>query len=275
MIFTDLDGTLLDHDTYDWTPARPALDALAARAVPVVLCSSKTRAEMRVLAAAMGLTAPLIVENGGGVWLPPSWPLPLPDGALAVDAGWIVVLGAHARELRPALRRLADRAGASLRGFGEMDVDEVAARTGLPRETAALAMQREFSEPFVAEGDVTREALDAAARGLALRVTQGGRFFHLIGSSDKGHAVRVVGGWLGARTAGTTLGFGDAPNDLPLLQAVDTPVIVPRLDGTPHPDLVAALPHATIAPAPGPRGWNAAVLDWLARVGAPRPGEAG
>ena len=267
MIFTDLDGTLLDHDTYDWTPARPALHALAAQHVPVVLCSSKTRAEMRALATAMGLHAPLIVENGGGVWLPPSWRLPLPAGAIAVDEGWVVVLGAHAGDLRPALQRLAERTGTALRGFGDMDVREVAARTGLPPETAALAMQREFSEPFVAEGDIARETLEEAARGLGVRVTKGGRFFHLTGPSDKGHAVRVVSSWLGGRTVGTTLGFGDAPNDLPLLQAVDTSIIVPRPDGTPHPDLVAALPHATIAPAPGPRGWNAAALDWLAATG--------
>lgn len=265
MIFTDLDGTLLDHDTYDWTPARPALDALAAREVPVVLCSSKTRAEMRALAQAMGLQAPLIVENGGGVWLPPSWSLPLPDDAAAVDTGWVVALGAPAGQLRPALRQLAERARVTLRGFGEMDAHEVAARTGLPLDTATLAMQREFSEPFVAEHAPAMEVLDAAARDLGLRVTRGGRFFHLIGPSDKGHAVRVVSRWLGTRTVGRTLGFGDAPNDLPLLQAVDTPVIVPRPDHTPHPDLVAALPDAIIAPAPGPRGWNAVALQWLTR----------
>ena len=31
MVFTDLDGTLMDHETYDVAPAKPALDALAAR----------------------------------------------------------------------------------------------------------------------------------------------------------------------------------------------------------------------------------------------------
>jgi predicted mannosyl-3-phosphoglycerate phosphatase (HAD superfamily) len=82
-----------------------------------------------------------------------------------------------------------------------------------------------------------------------------------------------VSGWLGAGTVGTTLGFGDAPNDLPLLQAVDEPVIVPRPDGTPHPDLVTALPHARVAPAPGPAGWNEVVLDWLLRGPQPRLGE--
>ena len=273
MIFTDLDGTLLDHETYDWTPAGPALAALAARAIPVVLCSSKTRAEMRVLASAMHLDAPLIVENGGGVWLPPSWRGRLPEDAVAVDNGWLVVLGAHADALRPVLPTIAAAVQSGLRGFGVMDVAEVARRTGLPLETAALAAQREFSEPFIADREVSLRDLDGAARAHGLQVTRGGRFFHLIGPSDKGRAVRVVSGWLGAQAVGTTLGFGDAPNDLPLLQAVDEPVIVPRPDGTSHPDLVAALPHARVAPAPGPAGWNEVVLDWLSRGSKPRLGE--
>lgn len=267
MVFSDLDGTLLDHDTYDWTPARPALELLAQRGVPVVLCSSKTRMEMRALARDMHLDAPLIVENGGGVWLPVSWEAHLPDEARPVDDGWLVVLGTRTARLRPVLADVAAAAGTTLRGFGDMPVEEVASRTGLPLELAALAAQREFSEPFVAESDVSMERLDAVARHHGLQVTRGGRFFHLIGPSDKGRAVRIVSGWLGAGAVGTTLGFGDAPNDLPLLLAVDTAVIVPRPDGTPHPALVAALPHARIAPAPGPQGWNAAALEWMEGLG--------
>lgn len=264
VVFSDLDGTLLDHDTYDWTPARPALNALRQRGIPLVLCSSKTRVEMRRLAQAMDIDAPLIVENGGGVWLPASWPRPLPPSATPVDEGWLVVLGASAASLHPVLPVIARATDTALRGIPSMTVDEVAGRTGLSKENAALAMRRELSVPFVAETDVPLQALDEAARDHGLQVTRGGRFFHLIGPSDKGHAVRLVGDWLGLRPADMTLGFGDAPNDLSLLQAVGVPVIVPRRDGTPHPDLTTALPHATIAPAPGPAGWNAAALQWMA-----------
>jgi mannosyl-3-phosphoglycerate phosphatase len=267
MIFSDLDGTLLDHDSYDWTPARPALEALARQRIPVVLCSSKTRAEMARLASAMGLDAPLLVENGGGIWLPASWRGVLPDAALPVAGGWIVVLGARAADLRVALGALSIAVGVPLRGFSAMDAQEVAARTGLPLDVACLAREREFSEPFVAEAAVELAVLDEAARARGLRVTRGGRFFHLIGPVDKGDAVRAVRTWLGSAARGRTPGFGDALNDLPLLQAVDQAVIVPRPDGTPHPDLVAALPHASVASAPGPAGWNAAVLAWIATGG--------
>ena len=91
--------------------------------------------------------------------------------------------------------------------------------------------------------------------------SSGGRFFHLLGNSDKGTAVRVLRA-ADARP-GRVLGLGDAPNDLALLSACDDAAIVPQPGRGIHPDLAAALPHARRAPAPGPGGWNVVVLDWL------------
>ena len=41
LVFTDLDGTLLDED-YGWAAARPAVEALQAASIPIILNSSKT-----------------------------------------------------------------------------------------------------------------------------------------------------------------------------------------------------------------------------------------
>lgn len=78
LVFTDLDGTLLDHESYDWSPARQALNRLAALGALVVPATSKTRAEVAPLMAALGLTGPAIVENGAGVAYLPG-PVPCID----------------------------------------------------------------------------------------------------------------------------------------------------------------------------------------------------
>ena len=264
LIITDLDGTLLDHQTYSADAARPALDAARLAGVPIVPCSSKTLAEMRRLAIELDLVpAPLIVENGGAVWFPAGWPR-MPAGTAAVaDGSALLVLGAEAEWLRPRLDLIAAATGVTARGFSRMTDAEVARRTGLTIEVATLARQRRFSEPFVCDGDdVPLGTLDDAARAVGARVTRGGRFFHLIGDIDKGAAVDVL------RTAlprdARLLGLGDALNDLPLLKAVDDAVIVPGAQGVLAPHLVEALPDARHAPSTGPSGWNAAVLDWLA-----------
>ena len=46
VVFSDLDGSLLDRRTYSSDAARPALEALADTHVPLVFCTSQTRVEV-------------------------------------------------------------------------------------------------------------------------------------------------------------------------------------------------------------------------------------
>ena len=70
LVFSDLDGTLLDSHSYDWQPAAPWLSRLREANVPVILCSSKTSAEMLYLQKMLGLQGlPLIAENGAVIQL--------------------------------------------------------------------------------------------------------------------------------------------------------------------------------------------------------------
>jgi mannosyl-3-phosphoglycerate phosphatase len=256
LVVTDLDGTLLDERTYEAGPATPALQGLAAAGIPLVLASSKTRVEMEQLAGTLPGLPPLalIVENGGAI-----------VRERGQERREITVLGAPHEKLVAALTLIASESGARLIGFSTLAPDELSRLTGLSPEEGQRARCREYDEPFLMEeGDLARVAAAAAHRGL--RVTRGGRFLHLTGATDKGRALRVLIGLLA--TGGRdflTVGLGDSPNDLPLLEAVDEPILVPRPDGRVHPRLRQALPHAARAPVPGPGGWNAAVLEVLAR----------
>ena len=74
LVFSDLDGTLLDSHSYDWQPAAPWLSRLREANVPVILCSSKTSAEMLYLQKTLGLQGlPLIAENGAVIQLAEQW----------------------------------------------------------------------------------------------------------------------------------------------------------------------------------------------------------
>lgn len=74
LIFTDLDGTLLNSHTFEWQPAAPWLTRLHESGVPVILCSSKTAAEMLQLQTTLNLQGlPLIAENGAVIQLDVHW----------------------------------------------------------------------------------------------------------------------------------------------------------------------------------------------------------
>ena len=162
-----------------------------------------------------------------------------------------------------------------MRPFAAMSIEEIAELTGLSAEAAAQARRREWDEPLVIEGEAdpgTDERLEAAARRLGLRVTRGGRLHHLTGPTDKGEAVRALLRLLPLDLHGRTVGLGEAANDLPMLRAVDRPIVMPRRQGGVDATLAAALPDAERARAAGPGGWAAAVLDVLAGESLPRVG---
>jgi mannosyl-3-phosphoglycerate phosphatase len=264
LVATDLDGCLLDETTYSYDEARPALAALAARRIPLVLASSKTRAEMQPLSRTLGLASPLLVENGGAL-LVPEVHLPRPPRGTELREGfWSIVLGTARAELVRTLEEIAREAGAHVRSFASLAPSEIEALTGLSPPAARLALEREYDEPFLVDDETAGAAIAAAARTRRMQVTRGGRFWHLTGETDKGRALRVLLQLYKAegRTF-STVALGDSSNDLPLLQAVQRPIVMPRPHGGPDPALLAALPGAELAPRPGPAGWNAAVLAVL------------
>ena len=282
VVFTDLDGTLLDHDTYEWAAAEPALERCRETGVPVVLISSKTRAEIEPLREKLRLNDPFVSENGGGVFLPKAVFTKRPAGASAADmsgfrrrdgAGkasdessdlWEIPLGIPHERLVSALRDIREALGLPLRGFSEMGVMEVCGLTGLNPDAAQLAQLREYDEPFVVVGDTAVElaTLSKAAARKGLKVTRGGRFFHLQGHNDKGEAmIRILALYKKRHGVVRTIGLGDSQNDFSMLRQADFPVLVrSKQDKT---SLASEIPGLTVTEDIGPAGWNSAVLRIL------------
>ena len=261
VVFSDLDGTLLDHDTYSFDAARPALERLRVDGVPLILCTSKTRAEIAPLRCALGNTHPFISENGGAVFIPAGYfPFAL-SGAERRDDLDVIAIGDRYADLVATLARASRASGVAVRGFAHMTDADVAEATGLSLADARLARQREFDEPFEILDAHRADELRVAIEREGKRWTAGGRFHHVMGASDKAAAVRFLA-TLYRRLLGavTTVGLGDAPNDASFLAEVDIPVAIasPRVE-----QLVSLVPRARRTRAPGPTGWNEAVLEIL------------
>ncbi|MDN3556455.1 HAD-IIB family hydrolase [Halomonas maura] len=273
LLFTDLDGSLLDHQSYDWSPAAPWLERLATLGIPVIPVTSKTRSELLPLRQTLGLTAsPFVAENGAVVGLPPAWcharleRTPGPDGlvirTLGVDIGFI----------RQRLAVWRDRLGIRFTAMSEMALDALVAFTGLGEHEARLARMREGSEPLIWED--SDERLAAFRDGLAgdgLRLVRGGRFWHVTGEADKGSAVS----WLVERLEALrgvrplTLALGDGPNDIAMLEAVDQAVVILGCHGL---EVSPRQPALYRSRASGPAGWVEGVDHWWGQAGhRPRP----
>ncbi|HYK91192.1 MAG TPA: HAD-IIB family hydrolase [Acidobacteriota bacterium] len=268
LIFTDLDGTLLNSRTYSWAGAEPALNEIERRRIPLILVTSKTRAELEPLRRKLGHAHPFITENGGGVFIPDGYfNLKIP-GAERHTRYLCLPLARPYREALAALEEISKAAGVSVVGFHDMTPREIAQNTGLGPRDAELAKQRDFDEPFFIAG-ASEESIRAFRQEAAekkVSLSFGGRFWHISIGSDKGRAVRelVKLYQAGLRARLTTIGLGDAPSDLPLLRAVKEPVVLPDPQGAFDEEVLKALPKIHRADRPGPAGWSDAVLALIA-----------
>ncbi len=260
VVFTDLDGTLLDHHSYSWRAALPALERLAANGIPLVLNSSKTSAEMRVLQRAMRVRAPYIAENGAVVVIS--------AGCRENREEEIVHFGVSHHELMRTL--LVQRnAGARFRGFSDLSAHEVAKLSGLKEGEAERAKQRLGTEPLLWDGtDAELAQFRAALEREGLRLVQGGRFWHAMGTFDKAKGARFLlkryQECFGNETV-ISIALGDSPNDQRMLEEADIPVVIRGVNS----DQLQFSParHAMRSLNPGPEGWNACVLNLLFEYG--------
>jgi mannosyl-3-phosphoglycerate phosphatase len=259
LVFTDLDGTLLDHETYSFEPARPALERLRRMAVPLVLTTSKTRVEVEVWRGRLDNHDPFIVENGGAVFVPRVRFGVSPDQSVPRGPYDVIEFGDRYETLVDTLASAARETSCLVKGFHEMTAEEVSAACGLTLEEAGLAKQREYDEVFEIVDTARAEALLRAVEGKGKRWTRGGRFYHITGNNDKAAAVEAVRA-LYQKAFGevTTVGLGDGMNDAPFLNAVEIPILI-RSDSSA--ELEAAVPRGRLTDQFGPAGWNQALLQ--------------
>lgn len=263
LIFTDLDGTLLD-ERYSFDAAREALAAIRERGIPLILTSSKTLAEMRLLRRAMDLIHPIIFENGAGVALPENY---FRDDPTITSSTPLLVehFGPTYDEIRATLERLRAEHRFPFRGFGDMNAKEIAALTGLDEMAAQRARQRHGSEPGIWEGsEAIRRDFIAELAKAGLRAVSGGRFLHIMPRVDKAEAMRELVGRFSVAHPDIryrVIAAGDSPNDADMLQSADLAVVIRRADSSWMP--LKRRDGIIKSPEPGPAGWQTCIQTLL------------
>jgi mannosyl-3-phosphoglycerate phosphatase len=249
LVFTDLDGTLIEHENYSFAPAMEALAALTKMGAGVIMASSKTGPEIAALQYQLDLTQwPAIVENGAGL----------------LEAKEQTSYKEYAK-VRAALDLLPPALRANYIGFGDMTAQEISAVTGLPLEAAILAGKRAFSEPGLWSGSAEglKVFLEALAKS-GVHAREGGRFLTLsLGATKADRMADIIEQY----KPRYTMALGDAPNDVEMLEAADFGVIVNNPHRPALPPLAGeATGRITRTDQPGPHGWNTAILDLIARL---------
>lgn len=261
IVVTDLDGTLLDHHSYSWQAAAATLAELKQQQIPIVINTSKTFKEVLELQKALGLESPFIVENGSAVFLPKTGFSALLATLEEQQGFYCKLLGRHRQQIVSYLQALRSAKRWNFAGYSDWNIDKVMELTGLDSASAELSLSRAFSEPLIwQDSEENLLQFKKTLEGEKLTLLKGGRFYHVLGSTNKGLATKWVQSLYAEGTPVVCL--GDSPNDIDMLDMADIPVWV-KSDKHNYPELTHPNAKTIYTSGLGPVGWAEALNQIL------------
>jgi mannosyl-3-phosphoglycerate phosphatase len=194
VVFSDVDGVRCDPYPDSFTSAANTLRHLEPDEVPLVLCSSKTRAEIEGIQQELGIRHPFVCESGGAAFIPAGYfDFEVPHahdraGYQAVEFGWPYA------EVVQTLGRTAERLRIEIVGFNDMSVEEVARECHIGLLQARLAKLREYGERFrvLDPSETRRSRLFKALKAARLRSVSGERYDHVGAAVENGAGVNLL-----------------------------------------------------------------------------------
>ena len=244
-VVSDVDGTLMDH-SYDLTPAKETINLLKELLIPVILCTSKTAAEVKVIRKQLNLTDPYIVENGAAIY-----------GESLNMVNGEIILGEKYEILENILRSISNEINYELLPLNNISDQEATELTGLKGNSLILMRDRHWSMPFLNPPENMVNIINICCKKFNVEIFRGNRMSHMLSiNSNKGKAINELKKY-SKNPDIKIIGLGDSPNDLPLLLNSDFKIVIPSPSG-PNLKLLEELKNFkfTLASEPNGYGWK-------------------
>ena len=230
IVFSDMDGSLLDHDTYSHADADDVLATLNQLNIPVIPCTSKTFSELLIIRAELNNHHPFVVENGAAVYIPVGYFDEMPADAVVCD-DYVVKAFVEGREHWQSILQSPElHLNDAFLPFHQAGTDKIAEMTGLTTEQAQRANERQYGEPLKWLGTESEyEIFEEYIHQQGGKLLKGGRFIHLSGECDKGKALQWLMGIFARQSAKQRLksvALGDSQNDVAMIESADYGILI-------------------------------------------------
>ena len=221
LIFTDLDGTLLDRDTFKFDKIFNYIKELISKDISIIPTSSKTKKEIESFNKELDENLPFVTENGAAIYN-----LNLINASLPEK----ITLSREISEISEIFeKKISSKLRSKCKFLKKLNLDKQSKILGLSKKRIVYAINREYTMPLVFEGTKTDKIdLFKSIQDAGLSLQEGGRVINLCDKISKALAMKKVVKVFKkiSKDELVTIGVGDNFNDLEMLKNSDIPCLV-------------------------------------------------
>ena len=220
VIFTDLDGSLLHRDTFQFDTIKDYIKSLLSKGVIIIPNSSKTEKEIEKFNEELGINLPYISENGSSI-----------HGLNLITSNFPdkLVLSRDKEELLKIYEnKVPEKLKEKCFQISKMSKKEKENIFGQKDEKLKDALNRKYTLPFLFKGDKNEKyRLIKILNSNSLTLQEGGRVYNLCDNINKVKSMnRVIKILKKTEDKIKTIAVGDNFNDLEMLRNCDIPCLV-------------------------------------------------
>ena len=267
LIFTDIDGTFINNDTFDEGLNAETVSELLEAQHLVVFNTSKTFDEVDYFQKRIKTSLSFICETGGGIYF-------ANDNFKITESsrGAYQVLY-ESRNIKEYKDKIQSEINKNYRDdlafFDDLSVDEQVSLSGLSGHDLELASRRDFS--ILIKWKSTKSKYDEFKlflKQFKLNLITGGRFSHICSEHDKGNATKLFidkTKMFFNNSNIITVAIGDSKNDFEMLNKVDIPCIVKSPNNYLLRDSLNSK-NITLSDHEAPTGWIECIEKVITRI---------
>ena len=262
LIFTDLDGSLLNHNNFEFKEIKNFILNCIKNGIKIIPNTSKTKSEIQVFLDQLGQNLPFIVENGAAIHN-----LNLVQTEFKFKKNSLVFSRSVSEILEILKKNISAEFQKSCLFLKEMSSTEQMKILGLNKKYLPFALNRDYSIPLVFDG--SKELVNeftSLLKKIGLKLHEGGRIYNICDDCSKGKAMTTLIKKLKneLNLNSNTIVIGDSPNDISMLNVSDQPCIIPL----PNKNNLCHLIDQNIirASKSAPQGWEEVVRASLKKI---------
>ena len=257
LIFTDLDGSILDRDTFKFDQIKQYMKKLLNSGVIIIPNSSKTESEIIEFNQELGENLAYISENGSVI-----------NGLNILNSNFPnkIILSREKEELIDIFKnKVPENLQRKCKFISNLNKKDQISIFGLNENKLKNALKRKYTEPFLFEGNkIEKKDLLKILKKKSLTMQEGGRVINLCDNVNKVKSMnKILRIYKKIESYIKVIAVGDNYNDLDMLKNSDLPCLV--FNDQFKEDQIN-IDNLIISNMPSPEGWADVVKKALVKL---------